>query len=83
MKQPHIYFTEDHRMVMYVSDVLHLIDDIDGHLSSQFAQAAMRAASEQFQTQHGRKPTMDELATTPIITAWNKDMEANNDHRGM
>ncbi|VDG75801.1 Uncharacterised protein [Actinobaculum suis] len=83
MDQPHIYFTEDHRMVMYVSDVLRLIDDTEGRLSSQFAQAAMRAASGQFQTLHGRKPTMDELATTPIITAWNKEMEAKNDHRGM
>lgn len=83
MDQPRIYFTEDHRMVMYVSDVLRLIDDTDGRLSSQFAQAAMRAASEQFQAEHGRKPTMDELATTPIITAWNKDMEDKNDYRGM
>lgn len=76
MDQPRIYFTDDHRMVMYVSDFLRLIDDTEGCLASQFAQAAMRAASEQFHTEHGRKPTMDELATTPIITAWNKDMEA-------
>lgn len=75
MDQPHIYFTDDNRMVMYVSDMLRLIDDPDGRMASQFAQAAMRAASEQFQTSHGRKPTMDELAQTPIITAWNKDME--------
>ncbi|MET7074266.1 hypothetical protein ABZS16_04585 [Trueperella pyogenes] len=83
MDQPHIYFDADSRMVMYVSDFLRLIKDTEGRLASQFAQAAMRAASEQFQTKHGRKPTMDELATTPIITAWNKDMEEKNDHRSM
>lgn len=75
MDQPHIYFTPDHRMVMYVSDVLHLVDDPEGRLASQFAQAAMRAAADQFTTAHGRKPSMDELVATPIITAWNTDME--------
>ena len=83
MDQPHIYFDADSRMVMYVSDFLRMIKDTDGSLASQFAQAAMCAASEQFQTKHGRKPTMEELAMTPIITAWNKDMEEKNDHRSM
>lgn len=76
MNQPCIHFADDNRMLMYVSDCLSLIDDPDGRLASRFAQAAMRAASNEFESEYGRRPSIGELVKTPIVTAWNKDMGA-------